>query len=164
MLAGNVNFDPLGLATIDVRNPSTPRPPEELLHEYRESELRHSRLAMLAAVAYPAQEKLNPILSNVFDAPNLLPLSKLSPSLVNGGLDSATLIFFLGFASAIELAKMNVQSEIPGDFGWRLTPVRVDAPEFLGLQEGEIWNGRLAMIAVLGYVVQEAVTKTPVLF
>ena len=45
-----------------------------------------------------------------------------------------------------------------------MTPVRVGTSKFVGLQEGEIWNGRLAMVAVLGYVVQEAVTKTPVLF
>lgn len=164
MLAGNVNFDPLGLAATDLRNPSEPRTPEELLDEYRESELRHGRLAMLAAVAYPTQEKLNPVLSDMFEAPNLLPLSKLSPSLLNGGLNSATLIVFLGLASAVELGKMNVQSDIPGDFGWRLTASHFGTSEFVGLQEGEIWNGRLAMVAVLGYVVQEAVTKTPVLF
>jgi hypothetical protein len=32
---------------------------------------------------------------------------------------------------------------------------------FFSLQEGEIWNGRIAMIAILAFVVQEAVTKVP---
>ena len=163
MLAGNVNFDPLGLARVDLRNPSSPRAPDEILNEYRESELRHSRLAMLAAVAYPAQEELNPALSDALNAPNLLPLSKLSPSLLNGGLNAATLVAFLGFGAALELAKRNVASGIPGDFGWRVGGERVGTSAFARLQEGELWNGRLAMIAVLGYVVQEAVTRTPVL-
>ena len=33
--------------------------------------------------------------------------------------------------------------------------------QFFSLQEGEIWNGRIAMIAILAYVVQEAATGYP---
>ena len=33
--------------------------------------------------------------------------------------------------------------------------------QFFSLQEGEIWNGRIAMVAILAYVVQEAATGIP---
>ena len=87
----------------------------------------------------------------------------LSPSLLNGNLPPATLVAFIGFASALELYKINrVTSDLPGDYNWRLTDV-ADPDEFFALQAGETWNGRIAMVAVLGYVVQEFLTNTPVL-
>ena len=163
-LPGNVNFDPLGLASRDFSFAKSPRSQRRLLFDYREAELKHSRLAMLAAVAYPIQEKLNPVLSSRLGLPNLLPEMKLSPSLVNGGLDPAVTVAFLGLSAGLELSKMNNESEIEGDYNWRLTSSVPGTPEFKELQAGEIWNGRVAMVAVLGYVVQEALTKTPVLF
>ena len=57
----------------------------------------------------------------------------------------------------------NRVSHIPGDYNWRFTDARVGSTEFFDLQAGEIWNSRIAMIATLGYVVQEYVTKSPVL-
>lgn len=155
-LPGNVMFDPLHLART-----------QEQLFNYRIAELKHSRLAMLAAVAYPLQEVINPLLSEKLELPNLLPYSTLSPSLVNGKLEISTLIFFLGLGSGLELyqimsndAKM---SNLPADYNWRLTDSEPESEEFLSLQAGEIWNGRLAMLAVLGYVVQEGTTNMPVL-
>ena len=49
----------------------------------------------------------------------------------------------------------------PGDFG-TLRFAERGSEQFFSLQEGEVWNGRIAMLAVLAYVVQEAVTKVPV--
>ena len=53
-LPGNVNFDPLGLSMNDLtlKRFISQRSPEEILYDYREAELRHGRLAMMAAVAY----------------------------------------------------------------------------------------------------------------
>ena len=161
-LPGNIKFDPLQLSTRDVfvLNEKK-RTDTEILHDYREAELKHGRLAMLASVAYPAQEILNPILSKNLGLPLTLAANNLSPSLVNGNLDSSTLIYFLGLASGLEIFKMNQKNKIPGDYGWRVK--KYSDNELYKLQNGEIWNGRLAMLAVLGYVVQEAVTKMPVI-
>ena len=161
VVPGDVNFDPLHLAT---KSFGIYKTPDERMYSYREAELKHGRLAMLAAVAYPAQEVVNPVLAKALHLPNELANSNLSPSLVNGNLDPSVLIAFLGFASALELYKMNQSTQTPGDYNWRVTSVEEGTREFFDLQEGEVWNGRIAMIATLGYVVQEAVLKTPVLF
>ena len=159
-LPGNVNFDPLGLSSINVFGV---KDPDRILFLYRDAELKHARLAMLAAVAYPLQETINPLLSKRLDLPNTLPFERLSPSLLNGGLTPSILIFFLGLASGLELFKMNASSKLPGDYMWRITPHDSESQDFSNLLEGEIWNGRIAMIATLGYVVQELLTKMPVL-
>tara|TARA_B100000683_G_scaffold69137_1_gene67607 strand:- start:1505 stop:2044 length:540 start_codon:yes stop_codon:yes gene_type:complete len=160
-LAGNVRFDPLRLSSSKLAYPSCTVP--ERIHKYREAELKHGRLAMLAAVAYPAQEKLNPLLSSTFDLPNLLADHALSPSLVNGGLRLDTLLLFLGVGAVIELRKQRIVSPIAGDYRWRIGDAVPGSKAFFDLQAGEVWNGRIAMVAVLGYVVQEAVARVPVL-
>ena len=164
-LPGNVNFDPLQLASKDLtlKGLQTQRTSEEILFDYRESELKHGRLAMLASVAYPIQEVVNPVLSKSLNLPNELAYGKLSPSLVNGNLSPSIIIFFLGLASGLELWKMNQNTSIPCDYKWRVTNADLNSKEFFELQAGEVWNGRMAMIAILGYVVQEFVTKLPVL-
>ena len=166
-LPGNVQFDPLNLATRDLTlNALTGKKstPDEILYQYREAELKHGRLAMLSAVAYPLQETVNPILSKALNLPSELAYGKLSPSLANGNLRPSVLFFFLGFASVLELAKMTLKrSTIPGDYGWSTTEAKYGSIEYFDLQAGEIWNGRIAMIATFAYVVQEVTTKSPVL-
>jgi hypothetical protein len=158
-LPGNVNFDPLNLATRE-----SPKSSDAILFSYREAELKHGRLAMLAAVAYPLQETINPALSSALHLPNLLADNRLSPSLVNGALQPSVVLFLLGLGSGLELYKMNQDTEIAGDYNWRVTNVDETSKEFFDLQAGEVWNGRIAMLATLGYVVQEALFRTPVLF
>lgn len=162
-LPGNVNFDPLGFAKIDLSFSPGLRSPDEILFKYREAELKHSRLAMLAAVAYPVQEKVSPFLAEKFLLPNLLPQGNLSPSLVNGGLSKEVILFLIGIGAGLELYQMNQETEYPADYNWRVG-VGQDPNTFLKMQEGEIWNGRLAMLAVLGYTIQELTTKMPVLY
>ena len=50
----NVPFDPLGLAS------------KENLVAYREAEIKHGRVAMLAALGWPAAEELEPFFSKLF--------------------------------------------------------------------------------------------------
>ena len=84
-------FDPLGLANFDLNIGSAydkKRSAALVLQDYRDAELKHGRLAMLAAVAWPLQEKLNPLLAAKFHVPNLVAeTGGLSPSVLNGGLE-----------------------------------------------------------------------------
>ena len=166
--------DPLGLANFDLSIDSATdktRSAALVMRDYRDAELKHGRLAMLAAVAWPLQERLNPLLAARFHYPNLVAeTGGLSPSVLNGGLEQSVIpAAVLGFAaliSAVELHGLNIKAErgpawVPGDFG----TARIAEPgteQFASLASGEIWNGRIAMIAMLAFVAQEALTKVPV--
>jgi len=172
-LPGDVGFDPLGLANFDLTIGSAydkSRSAALVLQDYRDAELKHGRLAMLAAVAWPLQEKLNPILAAQLRWPNLVAeTGGLSPSVLNGGLEQGVipgaivtfaLLVSLVEAQGLRIKKSDGEDWLPGDYG-TLRIAEKGTPQFFSLQEGEIWNGRVAMIAILAYVVQEAVTKVP---
>ena len=155
ILAGDVGFDPLGLA-------DTPR----ALSWYREAEIKHSRLAMLAAVGWPISEKLDAPLARMFGADTML-VDGRAPSLFNGGMAKVSVFYWLatlGIAAAAESTYIDKQlgftkqtDYLPGMVGW--DPLNMDGP---GTRNAEIWGGRAAMIAVAVYALEEWVTKAPV--
>ena len=172
-LPGDVGFDPLGLANFDLSIDSATdksRSAALVLRDYRDAELKHGRLAMLAAVAFPLQEKLNPIFAAQFRMPNLVAeTGGLSPSVLNGGLEQgiipSSIVVFATIMSLVEYQGLRIKKSdgddwLPGDYGTARIAQK-GTEQFFSLQEGEIWNSRIAMIAVLAYVVQEAVTKVP---
>ena len=172
-LPGDVGFDPLGLANFDLNLDSAynkKRSAALVLRDYRDAELKHGRLAMLAAVAWPLQEKLNPILAAQLRWPNLVAeTGGLSPSVLNGGLEQGVipgavvtfaLLVSLVEAQGLRIKKSDGEDWVPGDYG-TLRIAKRGTEQYFSLQEGEIWNGRIAMIAILAYVVQEVVTKVP---
>ena len=154
-LAGDIGFDPLELADS----------PESLAW-YREAEVKHARLAMLAAVGWPVAEKLNGPLSAAFGQQSLLVgPDGMTPSLLNGGLGQVSLVYWLaalGLGVAAENAYMSKQlgrstSYVPGMVGF--DPLGLDGP---ATRSGEIWAGRVAMLAVVVYAAEEALTKEPI--
>merc|ERR1712087_724268 len=172
-LPGDVGFDPLGLANFDLLLDSATdkeRSAAYVMRDYRDAELKHGRLAMLAAVAWPLQEKLNPILAAQFHMPNLVAeAGGRSPSVLNGGLEqgiipSAVLTFAvlvaLVEAQGLRIKESEGDAWMPGDYGTARIAER-GSPQFFSLQEGEIWNSRIAMLAILTFVVQEAVARVP---
>ena len=183
-LVGDVGFDPLCLvpfanpqsptAVLDVPLSAEARQAKLLamseeeqaaaVNWMREAELKHGRIAMLAAAGWPLAELWNPFIS--LDGHN-----GRAPSLFNGGLfDFPILPFFLlamGGASYLELqsAERAKSGRFPGDLGFD--------PLGIYYQEGptkqnelrlqEIKNGRLAMMAITGFSVQEFLWGTPVI-
>merc|ERR1719158_1296822 len=84
----DAGFDPLGLANFDLNLGSATDKSRSAALVLRDAELKHRRLAMLAAVAWPLQEKLNPYLAARFHLPNLVAeAGGRSPSVLNGGLE-----------------------------------------------------------------------------
>lgn len=170
-------WDPLGFSKIDLHLGSArdkQRPFQAVLRDYREAEIRHGRLAMLAAIAWPTQELLSPMLSRALREPLLLTeTAGRSPSVLNGGLEQSTIPATLGvFAlliAAVDLYALQRREErgddwLPGDLGF--DPLNVLGGASLDarrkMQAREIDNGRLAMVALTLMVIEEAVTGLPV--
>jgi Chlorophyll A-B binding protein len=153
-------FDPLGLAAKADAN---------TLKRYREAELTHGRVAMLATVGFLAGEAVEGK-SFLWDAsvsgPAITHLSQIPP------VFWPILIILIG---RLELDRARIgwvepkdvpvaqpgllRSEyIPGNIGFDplgLTPS--DPAEFAIMQTKELQNGRLAMLAAAGFMAQELV-------
>ncbi|KAJ1467619.1 chlorophyll a/b-binding protein domain-containing protein [Baffinella frigidus] len=193
-MAGDKGFDPLGFAS------SVPK-----LRIYREAELKHGRLAMLAALGWPVAEQLNGPLSKAMGLPSLLTAGGLDPSVLNGGIAAVSPFYWLAvlsFASATELYATQMQKRagfratlaslgfeklfnvdidgdgqvgepvalqadmdyLPGDLGFDpLGLFKGTEQQKMSMQLKEVNNGRLAMVAIVGYAIQEAATKVSIL-
>lgn len=108
-LAGDAGFDPLGVAK-----------DKESLFLLREAEIKHARLAMLAAVGWPISELYHYQLSVDFGLANeLAETGGRAPSVLNGGLDNLSVLFSLGLFVAVggvlEFELMRRRKEVPTD-------------------------------------------------
>ena len=116
----------------------------------REAELHHGRIAMTSAILLPILDKLNP------DDLAINVLSRSGSSLNDMALAS------MGF---FELARMTSLYKSPRSRLFQLKdnvqPGQLNPYYKLDIDKGnkELSNGRLAMIGVLGYMLQELVTN-----
>lgn len=160
-LAGDVGFDPFGFGGADKAS----------LINMREAELKHSRLAMLAAVGWPLAELWDKSIAGFLGLEPKLTSSGASPSVLNGGLDKIDTDYWVIVAAIAGLAELaNKETKeakgkkyIPGDCGFDpLGLMPEDKEGMMAMQTKEIKHGRIAMMAILGYVVQEALYRAPV--
>jgi len=133
-------WDPLGLTTdID----------DGRLYLYREIELKHSRVAMLASLGIIVSEKFHPFFG---DEPFVsAAVSHHSPLMVEKFWPAA----FVAIAVA-ELFYAQDPDKAAGDLGY--DPLGWKPTDDKGLKEmqtKELNNGRLAMLGTLGMLVQE---------
>ena len=137
----------------------------------REAEVKHSRLAMLAVVGWPLAELFDKPLAEIIGQPTLLTKTGASPSLLNGGLgkvDPVYWVLVVILAGIVEIENDKVREEkgkdyLPGDCGFDpLGFFPNDSAGQMGMMTKEIKHGRLAMMAILGFVVQEALYRAPV--
>merc|ERR1719152_576114 len=125
-----------------------------------DAELKHGRLAMLAALGWPVSEAVQPWLSKDLDLPSTVAQrGGLAPSVLNGGLDTVPVTFWIaaiGATIAIELTAMQRRAAgaAPGDLGF--DPLGMNSES---MAENELANGRLAMLAITGFAFQEFSTK-----
>jgi len=136
------NFDPVGFAE---------RSPESLLW-FREAELKHCRVSMLAVLGFvvpefvrvPGEQFSFEAIPRVIDAHDKLPQSMIQ---IFGWIS------FLEACSWAAVANMNEFDRKPGDFGFdplKLYPT--DPEKQKEMQLKELKNGRLAMVAIGGMV------------
>lgn len=159
-LAGDVGFDPLGFA----KN-------SDDLMKYREAEIKHARLAMLAAAGWPVSELFDSKIAGLLGVAPALQSDDRAPSLLNGGLGKISPIYWLAClagAAAIDVYGITKASQkpgyTPGDLGF--DPLGVFPKDKEGqewFKTAEIKNGRLAMIAITAFAVQELVSQTGVI-
>lgn len=183
--------------------------PARALAWMREAEVKHSRLAMLAAAGWPLAELWHGGLANLVGAPYQLEVtSGRSLSVLNGGLgQDAAFLFLVALAiSAVEVRTLDqvygltatgktmkpngqvvMKTYVPGDcgfdplgvYGWYgsnlgvMEQMRADSdPQYAftlaeearrEMETAEIKNGRLAMLAFTGFIVQaQATGKGPI--
>ena len=126
---------------------------------------------MLACVGWPLAELYDKPIAALMDKPALLTNSGESPSVLNGGLDKIDVAYWVGvfsLAGIIELENMKMKEEkgknyIPGDCNFDpLGFFPKERQAKFEMQLKEIKNGRLAMMAILGFVAQEALYGVPV--
>lgn len=153
-------FDPLGFAA---------NADEQTLKRYREAEVTHGRVAMLAAVGFLVGEKVEGS-SFLFDAsikgPAISHLAQVPAPFW------ALLTMTIGFAelqrarigwlepenSPVDQPGLLRDDYYPGDIGFDPLNLKPSDPaEFDLMTTKELQNGRLAMLAAAGFMAQELV-------
>lgn len=165
-LVGDVGFDPMGFA----------KTKEDLIN-YREAEIKHGRLAMLAAAGWPLSELFDRKLASWINMQPLVDANDRAPSVLNGGLGKVSPVYWvacLAAAAAVDFYGISRarkgEASFPGDLGIDIGLYPKDKAGQERMQLAELKNGRLAMIAITGFALQEFVTKfgvvdeTPVFF
>merc|ERR1711869_163941 len=154
-------FDPLGFSTtVDAGK----------LLFYREVELKHGRVAMLASLGMLVGEQFHPLFGGGINVPAAFafqetPLQAFWPAVVAAiAIPEVYSVFTFrepGLASADQWTIR--EDHEPGNLGFDPLGLKpTDPKELKEMQTKELNNGRLAMIAAAGMIAQELATgKTP---
>jgi len=132
---------------------------------YREAELAHGRVSMLASLGFIVQEKFHPLFSGD-GGPAIDQIPQLPPALwiaLTIGIGAAEFYRIRkGWAPLDETGKAETalrEGYMPGDLAFDpLGLAPEDEEEFAIMQEKELSHCRLAMIAASGFLAQEAVS------
>ncbi|KAJ1637716.1 chlorophyll a/b-binding protein domain-containing protein, partial [Pavlovales sp. CCMP2436] len=132
----DIGFDPLGFTNgVDA---------DQILF-FREAEIKHGRVCMLAVTGFIGQEVIAPY--------QQAPFNEINPINAFAAVPFLGIVQIVVLAGAIELATRNYAGRIPGDIGF--DPLGLSKN---GIKEdfaiAEIKHGRLAMIAFLAFQVQ----------
>jgi len=154
-------FDPVGFCSEDGLT-------EGRLCFYREVELKHGRVAMLASLGFLVGEQFHPLFGGDIDVPSYLafqqtPLQTFWPAVV-AAIAIPEIFSVFTFNEPLGNEQYSEDSQpwsirtdrVPGDLGFDPLGLKpTDPKEFKEMQTKELNNGRLAMIAAAGMVAQE---------
>jgi len=154
-------WDPLGF--------STNLPTGRLLF-YREVELKHGRVCMLASLGILVAEKFHPLFGGDIDVPAYIAWQAIPIQAFWVAVSAAIAIPEVGYSiptfntpvdegDYIDGYTFTMKTDrVPGDIGYDPLGLKPSDPEeFLAMQNKELNNGRLAMIATAGMIAQELV-------
>jgi len=142
-MVGDKSFDPLGFADSVAK-----------LRIYREAELKHGRLAMLAALGWPVSEALDKPLAAQLGMKTLLvgASQDIAPSALNGGLGEVSPAFWAGvvlFSAGTELYATSMKKRA----GFRTTLAALGAEDLTGIDiDGDGQVGAPTMLKDDGYL------------
>jgi len=150
-------FDPLGF--------STDCSAGKLLF-YREVELKHGRVAMLAALGFLVGEQFHPLFGGNIDVPSYIafqqtPLQKFWPAVAIAlAIPEIFSVQTFEEPDSTNDKFWSIRSDHQsGDLGFDPLGLKpTDPKEFKEMQTKELNNGRLAMIAAAGMIAQELAT------
>ena len=153
-----LNFDPAGF--LEGKS-------ELEVNRYREAELTHGRVGMLASLGFLVQEKFHPLFSGdggpAIDQIPGLPVWLWA--IMGGGIAAAESYRINQAFRELDGEKLKAESAlrpgyVPGQIGFDPLGLAPEDPaEFKLMQEKELAHARLAMIAAAGFLAQEAVSK-----
>jgi hypothetical protein len=155
---GELNWDPAGF--LEGKS-------ELEVNRYREAELTHGRVGMLAALGFLVQEKFHPLFSGD-GGPAIDQIPQLPVWLwfvMAGGIGAAEAYRINIAFRELDGEKLKAETAlrpgyVPGQIGFDPLGLAPEDPaEFREMQEKELAHARLAMIAAAGFLAQEAVTK-----
>merc|ERR1711968_210844 len=156
-------FDPLGFCSADDIT-------EGKIKFYREVELKHGRVGMLAALGFLVGENFHPLFGGDIDVPAYLafqqtPLQTFWPAVVFAIAIPEIYSVFSFETPALFAGPLGKKGGMPweiradfesGDLGFDPLGLKPTDPEELKqMQTKELQNGRLAMIAAAGMIAQE---------
>lgn len=135
------------------------------LQWYRKAEIKHARLAMLAAVGWPIAELLHKDIASALNWTPLLASQDRVPSILNDGLSHIPFpAFWIAAIAAAAIPELILEAEErtscklnPGDLDFDPLAIFKGKTEVQQhfLQEAELFNGRLGMLAITGFAIQE---------
>lgn len=170
-LPGDRGFDPFNFAQSNI----------DSLQWQRRAEIKHGRLAMLATAGWVFAELFHEDIAQAFNQPVMLASYGRVPSILNDGLVHANNPFFwigvLAILSGLEMSEVQRENNKecrlnPGDLNF--DPLNLggkdDEKKQFYMQEAELFNGRLGMLAITGFAIQEwflnsaVVNQVPIFF
>merc|ERR1711966_417024 len=161
------NFNALGGAELNFDPAGFLKGKSELeVNRYREAEITHGRVGMLASAGFLVQEKFHPLFSGdggpAIDQIPQLPVWLWA--VMAGGIGAAEAFRINAGFRELDGEKLKAETALrpgyyPGDLGFDPPGLKPEDPaEFKLMQEKELSHCRLAMIAAAGFLAQEAVS------
>jgi len=143
------------------------------MKRYREAEVTHARVAMLAVLGFLVSESFHPFFGGEIDGPAIYALGevrKVQPEFFEllaftiGIIETSRAQ--LGWVPPNQRDGQNFLNDdyYPGDIKFDPLGLKPDTPEeFAEMATKELQQGRLAMLAVSGFVAQELVNGVPII-